>query len=132
MSRYFDEEPEKILQVQPESPFQVIDKMLKSVFGGPSVKISHPEITETAETYQICVSLPNITADDLNISVENRDLILKVRIKSANSLVIASHHLTLPKDAQLNSITADVKDGLLTIIILRYQSNQFKVDINYN
>lgn len=132
MSRYFDKEPEKMEQARPASPFQVIDKVLKSVFGGSPVKIPQPKFTETAKTYQICVLLPNITVDDLNISVENRDLILKVRRRSGNSLVIASHQLTLPKDAQLNKITADVKDGLLTIVIPRYQPNQFKIDINYN
>lgn len=134
MLRYFDKEPveKSVQQAQSAPPFQIIDKLLQSFFGGSPVRTIQPAITEIVEEYQICVSLPNILANDLNITVENRDLILKIRKKSGNSLSIITHRWTLPKDARLNYINADVKDGLLTITVPRYQSNQFKVDINYN
>ena len=127
ISRYFAEQQQQQQQQQqlfPQhspapSPFQILNKLFQSAFN----PLRH-EIKENDNAYRIRVFMSDVITDDLDLVVENRNLTLTV----GNVF----HRWTLPQDALLNHIKANLKEGVLTIIVPKSCSMQFKIDISSN
>ena len=108
-------------------------------FNSLSGSLPSSNIWETDKAFFIEVSAPGIEADQIGLSMlgseltvtltrpevdevtENRRYLRQERIGESSSLGI-----TLPASADVNAITADVKNGVLTIRIPKSESAQVK------
>jgi HSP20 family protein len=79
-------------------------------------------------------SLPGVSSEHLTVEVtKDRLLTVKAEVKTDNYSNSFNHTLSLPKDADIDSLTADLKDGLLTISmkkIVKQTSEAKKIKVN--
>jgi HSP20 family protein len=87
------------------------------------------EVHEKKEGYHISAMLPGMSKDDITIEVDNNTLVISgerknVQESEENKVHISEYHygkflrrLTLPKNADLNSIDAHLEHGILTLDI---------------
>jgi HSP20 family protein len=95
------------------SEFQsIINNNGKGLFS-PSVKIQ-----ESKESFIITVAAPGQSKDIFDISVEKGVITIKAEVKEKNDFLESfSKSYRLPSNADVDSINADYKDGILKITI---------------
>ncbi|MGB2780157.1 MAG: Hsp20/alpha crystallin family protein, partial [Phycisphaerae bacterium] len=114
---------------------QIMDRLLKSGFSpGARAPDWTPavDITELADRYEITVELAGVRREDIEVSTENRQLIVsgcradpsphpKVRVYQMEiEQGRFRRRLLLPDDADAESISARCRDGLLRIQIQKH------------
>ena len=82
---------------------------------------------ETPETYVLEYDLPGLSRDDIEIKVDDRSLTISAKTErkvvegkyllDERGTVDITRTFTLPKDADLTSVEAKTKDGVLTLVI---------------
>ncbi|MDD5108994.1 MAG: Hsp20/alpha crystallin family protein [Candidatus Omnitrophica bacterium] len=89
-------------------------------------------------SYMVKVGMPGITKDDIDIQVKGRQLIISGQNKNNKASKGKDYYnqessygnflsnFMLPEDAQINRITSDYKDGVLTISIPLVQNKPSK------
>lgn len=120
----FDEFPARFPSLQSAS---------RSAFSMP---IPAVEMIENDQAYKISVEVPGIDIDDIDLSVQQDMLVLKGEKREEHSESDRSHsssertygcferHITLPADADVESIKANAKNGVLMIDIPRDKENK--------
>lgn len=100
-----------------------------------SVPVPAVELIENDDSYKVSVEIPGIDSEDIDLSVQQDMLIVKGEKREESSEVERNHvrsersygcferHITLPADAQLESIEATSKNGVITIEIPRDKDN---------
>ena len=110
-----------------------LDNMLQEILIGQPIsdresKTANINISENEDTYQINVVMPGIEKENISLSLDNNTLIIHGKInadKSENQQRLRTEFLlknyqrklTLPKDAEHKSISANLKNGILEITI---------------
>lgn len=94
------------------------------------------EMIENDKAYKISVEVPGIDLDDIDLSVQQDMLVLKGEKREEHSESDRTHsssertygcferHITLPADADVESIEASTKNGVLMIEIPRDKENK--------
>lgn len=89
------------------------------------------EAAATDEAYQISIELPGVTADNIDVSVNDNVLTIKGEKRSERTEKGKTYFFSereygsfqrsfrLPADAQADKISADFKDGVLDIMIAK-------------
>lgn len=86
------------------------------------------EEDETADSYRVRMELPGIPRDQVNVEVEGRQLCVRGDLgeEAGQGDTYLTHRsgsflyrTSLPADADLDSIQADLKDGVLTVTVPR-------------
>lgn len=120
----FDEFPARFPSLQNAS---------RSAFSMP---IPAVEMIENDQAYKISVEVPGIDINDIDLSVQQDMLVLKGEKRKEHSESDRTHsssertygcferHITLPADADVESIEANAKNGVLTIDIPRDKENK--------
>jgi HSP20 family protein len=120
----FDEFPARFPSLQNAS---------RSAFSMPKPAV---EMIENDQAYKISVEVPGIDIDDIDLSIQQDMLVLKGEKREEHSESDRSHsssertygcferHITLPADADVESIKANAKNGVLTIDIPRDKENK--------
>ena len=120
----FDEFPARFPSLQSAS---------RTAFAMPVPAI---EMVENDQAYKISVEVPGIDMDDIDLSVQQDMLLLKGEKREEHSESDRTHsrsertygcferHITLPADADVESIEASARNGVLTIDIPRDKENK--------
>lgn len=120
----FDEFPARFPSLQGAS---------RSAFAMP---IPAVDMIENDRAYKISVEVPGIDLDDIDLSVQQDMLVLKGEKREEHSESDRTHsrseriygcferHITLPADADVDSIEASAKNGVLMIDIPRDKENK--------
>ncbi len=116
----------------------------------PTTSVSLPlspnlDITESAEAYEIALEVPGTEKEDINISVLDDSLVIEGEKNQSEEEKRGNYHyigrsygsfrrvLALPVNISEKDIRANLKDGILTIAILKQgeiDANAHKVAIN--
>ena len=110
-----------------------LDNMLQEILIGQPItdresKTANINISENEDTYQIYVVMPGIEKENISLSLDNNTLIIHgdintdknenhQRLRTEFLLKNYQRKLTLPKDAEHKSISANLKNGILEITI---------------
>ena len=110
-----------------------LDNMLQEILIGQHItdresKTANVNISENEDTYQINVVMPGIEKENISLSLDNNTLIIHGNVNTDKNenhqwlrtefpLKNYQRKLTLPKDAEHNSISANLKNGILEITI---------------
>ena len=110
-----------------------LDNMLQEILIGQHItdresKTANVNISENEDTYQINVVMPGIEKENISLSLDNNTLIIHGNVNTDNNenhqwlrtefpLKNYQRKLTLPKDAEHKSISANLKNGILEITI---------------
>lgn len=129
---------------------QLTDTMLDPTFFDPSMSVEPVglfpavEITESAEEFTATAELPGLEPKDVQLSFENGMLQIKGEKKNERETQNKKFHVferaygsfqrsfTFPADVKADKITAEFKDGLLTIhvpIAAKPESKASKITI---
>lgn len=100
-----------------------------------SIPVPAVELIENDDSYKVSVEVPGIDPEDIDLSVQQDMLIVKGEkreefsesdrnnARSERSYGCFERHITLPADADLESIEANSKNGVITIEIPRDTNN---------
>ena len=110
-----------------------LDNMLQEFLIGQHItdresKKANVNISENEDTYQINVAMPGIEKENISLSLDNNTLIIHGNVNTDKNenhqwlrtefpLKNYQRKLTLPKDAEHKSISANLKNGILEITI---------------
>ena len=110
-----------------------LDNMLQEILIGQHItdresKTANVNISENEDTYQINVVMPGIEKENISLSLDNNTLIIHGNVNTDKNenhqwlrtefpLKNYQRKLTLPKDAEHKSISANLKNGILEITI---------------
>ena len=115
--------------------FDVIDRNFSNMM--PSVEktgssVPKVDVRETKDAYILDMDLPGVSEKDVNISLKDKVLSIasqkeeKTEEKEEGEWLIRerrsasfARHFTLPNDIDAEAVTAEVKNGVLTVIIPR-------------
>lgn len=115
-------------------------------FGAKIADYFSPSADAAATTahYEINLELPGVTADDIDISLHDHNLVVKGEKKSQHEERGKTFYFTersygafqrtfrLPGDTDPSKITADFKDGVLTLMVPKAKANQTSKKIKVN
>ena len=103
------------------------------------------DITEDGKEYLIKAELPEVKKDEVKVTVENGVLTLSGDRKFENEEKTKRYHrversygsftrsFTLPDDADAGKVTAEFKDGLLTVRLAKSEQAQPKsIDVKFS
>lgn len=97
------------------------------------------DIAETENEFIVKTELPGLTANDVEVALEGDVLTIKGKREFSDEIKKENYHrierrygsfkrsFTLPSNADLESITAKVKEGLLTVRIVKKEIAKPKV-----
>ncbi len=102
------------------------------------------EASTTDEAYEIDLELPGVAPDDIHVSVEGNNLVVKGEKQSERTGEGRSYYFTereygsfqrtfrLPADADTDKISADTKNGVLTVRIAKLveQDTSRRIDVS--
>ena len=110
-----------------------LDNMLQEILIGQHItdresKTANVNISENEDTYQINVVMPGIEKENISLSLDNNTLNIHGNVNTDKNenhqwlrtefpLKNYQRKLTLPKDAEHKSISANLKNGILEITI---------------
>ncbi len=122
---------------RPADLWRDFDRSLESFFTGPDLMSRMPDvdIMEKKDRYVIEAELPGLSEKDIAVKVENRNLFISTvkeeekeekkdekneqyLIKERRSFSF-SRNFSLPEDADIDSIEAAFKNGVLTVTITK-------------
>merc|ERR1711939_57982 len=138
------------------SPASLLDSMMGDFFAPsmhpmmgalsvpsmPSVQMIKVDVSEDDKTYTVSADLPGITKDELKVEVDHDVLCLSVdhseekeedeesqgvkwhRVERRSSY--ASRRLRMPENANMDSVDASLKDGVLTLTVQKKQKKEAK------
>ena len=128
-----------------------IDNVWNNFFGGDRVidKFSPIyDVVETNEGYTLSFEIPGVEEDKISLEVKDRELILEVKdeeIKNANEDDKDIYHVRnrkskafkkifrLPDDVNSDDVTANMKNGVLTLVINKREEVQPKrIEVKIN
>jgi len=116
-------------------PFRLIDSLFRGdlpmLVGSPQSAVFLPafDVRETPEGYQFQADLPGVKSDDVEISVTGNRLTVTGKrdveetqqqgnfFTAERSFGTFSRTFTLPDSADMENIKADLKDGVLTLVL---------------
>lgn len=84
------------------------------------------EVLETDDAYQVKVELPGLRADQIDVELNNRELVVRgtsTRVEEARSLSNTrrsgpfEYRIYLPGDADYDEVSAELADGVLTVTL---------------
>ncbi len=113
--------------------FPSLQSASRSAFSMPVPAV---EMIENDHTYKISVEVPGIDLEDIDLSVQQDMLVLKGEKREEHSESDRTHssseraygfferHITLPADADVESINASARNGVLMIEIPRDKENK--------
>ncbi len=116
---------------RPTNGMNDFDRIFRSIFDDmPSWTDQKPavDIRSTENDYIVDADLPGFTEEQIDVRVENELLVISARDdeekKEESSFMIRERHLrsfyrsfALPKDADIGSIDASYRNGVLTLTI---------------
>lgn len=125
-----------LVNLHPVNEFRAFDEMFERLFGGPTasapvVSTLPIDITERENVLLVRAAVPGIAPEELEIQVENNVLTIRGETKVDNaqendriyrreiSYGSFSRSLRLPENLNLNEVTADFKNGMVTVSIPR-------------
>lgn len=85
----------------------------------PASAAGHVE--ETAVSYVVELDMPGVKKEDLKISVEGRELLVTGERKGRVSATVRKRY-SLPDDVDADKIEAELKDGVLAILLPKTES----------
>lgn len=120
-----------LVQYQPGrlSIFDGLDNIFDSYFAGPILRNSAPavDIREEDDRYIVQAELPGVAEKELKVSVDDSTLTIAAKsnkdadretdcylVKERRNAVF-TRSFVLPRDAEHGGVTADFKQGLLTL-----------------
>lgn len=137
------------MAIQRYKPLSLIDQLqreMASVFNPPSVESNFGseewtpavDIAETTEAFQIHADLPGVKSEDIEVTAENGVLTIKgqrhekteqekdnyKRIERFTGTFM--RRFTLPETADVDSIKATTRDGVLELVIPKMPQTQPK------
>jgi len=108
-----------------------------SVNGTRALMQPQLDIFETDKAYKLAVELPGVERDDIDLSVDDDALIIRARKERKSEEVTDDQYhrversfgryermLTLPSDADTDSINAELRNGVLEVTIPRREDLQ--------
>lgn len=126
-----DQTPMTWLRGEIDRLFEDFGRPARSVFnfGTHSLPVPAMELTDTGDSYRLTAELPGMTDKDVTIEVaagllsisgdkaEGKDRNEGGCLMSERRYGAFARHITLPKDADADAISASFRNGLLTVTI---------------
>ena len=86
-----------------------------------SYKYNDSYFSTDEKFYKIDIALPGLNKNDIQLSINNNCIYLNYESKKNNTIWNNSieRKIKLPNDILENDITAELKDGILSIVIVR-------------
>lgn len=128
--------------------FDVIDRNLASLMQSNSNNqffSPKTDIRETADQYILDMDLPGVSEKDIEISLKNRILSISSKKETEDKTKEGEWHLkerhsmefsrkfTLPQDIDMDKVSAEFKDGVLSIYIFKkpeIEAKQIQINVN--
>ena len=99
------------------------------------------DLYETAEHYVVSAEVPGLTRDDIQIHVRNGQLTLQGQRPASRVPCEQFHrverghgpfsrHISLPVPIEIEAITADLKDGVLTVTVPKTAARPRRIDVS--
>lgn len=94
------------------------------------------EVSETDEGYLVLADVPGLRQDDLDVTVTGNQLTISGERRTENSTRNGTYHVTersygkfvrtvtLPADADVNDVSADLDDGVLRLAISKHADSK--------
>jgi len=133
---------------QPDGLFKPFDKsfddMVNEFFGyTPTIFTRTPNfgsvnIKETNESYNLEVLLPGFSKDETNVEIEDDILTISAKVEDTNSKQDENYtrkefvkksfvrSFTIPENVDVEKISADVRDGVLNVVLNKKQLEKQK------
>ena len=124
-------------------PFSEVDELYRQMnrlletgvtADGATHWVPAADLEETEDAYTIEMELPGVKQDDVDIEVNGRELTVSGEIKEKERVGILrrrtrkvgefSYSVTLPMEIDADGVSADLKDGVLTIRVPKTQRNK--------
>jgi HSP20 family protein len=138
----------QIFQIDPSREFEEIYDRMSQLMGASFGEPSGPplpwtptaDVSETDEEFVVDIELPGARKDDLDIQVVDRELTVTGELKQTEKGRLRRRtrrfgkfefRLSLPGDVNADMVHADLKDGLLTVIVPKAQAAKpRRIEIN--
>lgn len=91
-------------------PLTFVDEILDNFWGSYNTTL---ELVPDDDNYIFDVELPGFSKEDVNVSIKQNNLILNAKNKKRER----NKTITLPQDINAEKISANLKNGVLTITI---------------
>ncbi|NPV12810.1 MAG: Hsp20/alpha crystallin family protein [Ignavibacteria bacterium] len=95
-------------------------------------------VKETNESYNLEILLPGFTKDETNVEIEDDMLTISAKVEDTNSQSNEGYtrkefvkksfvrSFSIPENVNTEKITADIKDGVLNIVLTKKQKEEQK------
>jgi HSP20 family protein len=128
----------------PKSFSTIVDSIFNEAVrntGNPAPYRPAADIIENEKAYEIQVTLPGLTKEDISLELKENRLVLKGERKHSSETNEARYHVKesyhgsfsrsfrLPDAADKSSIGAEFKNGILNISISKLEDNATTIDI---
>lgn len=109
--------------------FEQFGQSLSPWWGGENVKLPSVDIIEDDKTFALTAELPGLSAEDVDVSLDGRTLVIKGEKQQETKTDEKNHHLTersygsfersfyLPDGVDADAINATVAKGVLTVTL---------------
>lgn len=109
--------------------FEQFGQTLSPWWGGENVKLPTVDITEDDKAFTLTAELPGLSAEDVDVSLEGRTLVIKGEKQQETKTEEKNYHLTertygsfersfyLPDGVDADAIDAAVAKGVLTVTL---------------
>ncbi|KAJ7561386.1 hypothetical protein O6H91_03G026400 [Diphasiastrum complanatum] len=84
------------------------------------------DVIETDDAYTLRVDMPGLSKEEVKIYMEDNELVISGEHKSDDegSYAVYSTRVLLPKDAQLDQIKAEFRNGVLNVVVPKVKSDK--------
>lgn len=87
------------------------------------------DISETDESFFLGLSVPGFEKQNISISVEENVLSVKGERRLNEEKEVFENKFNLPKNVELNSISAKAENGILNVEIPKAKQQKLKIEI---
>ncbi|MBB5373800.1 Hsp20/alpha crystallin family protein [Acidocella aromatica] len=114
--------------------FEQFGQTLSPWWGGENMKLPSVDITEDDKTFTLTAELPGLSAEDVDVSLDGRTLVIKGEKQQETKTEEKNYHLTersygafersfyLPDGVNADAIDATVAKGVLTVTLPKLPS----------
>ncbi|KAJ7571252.1 hypothetical protein O6H91_01G156500 [Diphasiastrum complanatum] len=126
----------------------IMDRFVDDAFTSPSSNLLERtmrsgmrtpwDVVEKENAFQLRVDMPGISKEEVKICVEDGELVIQGEHKAdkteddefqSKNYTVYNTRMSLPKDVKQDEIKAELKDGVLYVVVPKAQESKKKVEV---
>ena len=96
---------------------------VKNTFNKPVIDY---DVKSDEKGHTLQIAIPGVKKEQVSVTAKEGNLMIKVDVEESLWTKKTDRKFSLPEDADLDAITADVADGVLTVVIPRLEAEKPK------